>query len=97
MDTALLTPKEWLTIDAEYALTTDVTLPIILFEAPKEKLFIADGNHRLYKAVKEGIKRMNVIIISQEKHLGYLYESTKAVYDTVMEGLQSEGIFIDKF
>ena len=53
VDTKKLVPRNWLTIDTEYALTTNVTIPIILFELPGNQLYIADGNHRLYRAVIE--------------------------------------------
>ena len=85
------------TIDKEYALTTDVTKPIVLFEIPNESLFIADGNHRLYRAATEHIRRMNAVIIPQEIHLSYLYQSSVDLYYRVIEGLRSEGIFINNF
>ena len=92
-----LVPKEWLTINREYALTTDVTLPIILLELPDKQLYIADGNHRLYRAVTEGVPEMNVIIIPQDKHLSYLFRSTNELYRHVIAGLKGEGIFIHNF
>ena len=97
VDTAALAPREWLTIDTDYAGTTDVSLPIILFELPDQQLYIADGNHRLYRAVNEAIPQMNVIVIPEEKHLSYLFKSTEETYRRVVEGLKDEGIFIDNF
>ena len=97
VDTAVLAPREWLTIDTDYAGTTDVSLPIILFELPDQQLYIADGNHRLYRAVNEAIPQMNVIVIPEEKHLAYLFKSTEETYRRVVEGLKDEGIFIDNF
>ena len=97
VDTEVLIPKEWLTIDAQYALSTNVNMPIILFELPNEQLFIADGNHRLYKAMKEAVPKMNVIIIPQEKHLSYLFKSTEEMYYHVVEELKDEGVFINNF
>ena len=40
VDTEVLTPKTWLTIDTQYALTTNVNTPIILFELPNDQLYI---------------------------------------------------------
>ena len=97
VETELLTPREWLTIDADYALTTNVDLPLILFELPGKQLYIADGNHRLYRAVKEKVPTMNVIVIPQEKHLNYLFRCTEENYLCVVEGLKNEGIFINNF
>lgn len=97
VDTEMLVPQEWLTIDAEYALTTNVNMPIILFELPDNQLYIADGNHRLYRAMVENVPKMNVIVISQDKHLSYLYRSTNEIYYRVVAGLKDEGIFINNF
>ena len=97
VDTELLIPESWLTIDPEYALTTNVNAPIILFELPDNRLYIADGNHRLYKAATENVPKMNVIIIPQAKHLPYLFRSTAESYYRVVEGLKEEGIFIHNF
>lgn len=97
VETELLAPREWLTIDADYALTTNLVLPLILFELPGKQLYIADGNHRLYRAVKEKVPTMNVIVIPQEKHLDYLFRSTEENYLRVVEGLKNEGIFIKNF
>ena len=97
VDTEILIPQEWLTIDTEYALTTNVNMPIILFELPDNQLYIADGNHRLYRAMVENIPKMNVIVIPQDKHLSYLYRSTNEIYYHVIAGLKDEGIFINNF
>ncbi len=97
VDTQKLVPQEWLTIDREYALTTNADIPLILFELPHNQLYIADGNHRLYRAVSENIPQMNVIILPQDKHLSYLFRCTEDVYYSVIEGLKDEGIFINNF
>lgn len=97
IDTEILVPENWLTIDTKYALTTNINVPIILFELPDNQLYIADGNHRLYRAVAENVPKMNVIIIPQDKHLSYLFRSTDEIYYRVVEGLKKEGIFISNF
>ena len=97
VDTEILVPQNWLTIDTKYALTTNVNMPIILFEIPDNQLYIADGNHRLYRAVTEDVPKMNVIVIPQDKHLSYLFRSTDEIYYRVVEGLKDEGIFINNF
>ena len=97
VDTEILIPQEWLTIDTEYALTTNVNIPIILFELPDNQLYIADGNHRLYRAMVENVPKINVIVISQDKHLSYLYRSTNENYYHVIAGLKGEDIFVNNF
>ena len=94
--TEKLVPQQWLTLDKAYALTTDASKPIILFELPNHMLYIADGNHRLYKAAAQQIPQMNVIILPEEKHLSYLYNSSVDIYRHAIRGLQQEGIFISE-
>ena len=97
VDTERLIPREWLTINTEYAQSADVERPLILFELPDKLLYVADGNHRLYRAVTENVPKMNVIVLAEEEHLAYLYDSSAEVYYRVVDGLKSEGIFIDNF
>ena len=97
VDTEILIPHEWLTIDTEYAFTTDVNIPVILFELPDNQLYIADGNHRLYRAAAENVSKMNVIVIPQNKHLSYLFKCTEEKYYSVIDKLKNEGIFINNF
>lgn len=94
--TSKLIPQQWLTIDKEYAKTTDVTKPIILFELPGNKAYIADGNHRLYHAAEANIPQMNVILVPEDVHLQYLFRSTRQDYQETIRRLLSEGIFIAK-
>lgn len=93
--TARLVPREWLTIDREYAKGTDVTKPIIVFELPDKKAYIADGNHRVYKAATEHIPEVNVILIPEKQHLRYLFRCGERDYIEVIRGLQYSGVFID--
>ena len=97
VDTELLIPKTWLTIDEQYALTTNIKTPLILFELPDEKLYIADGNHRLFRAASEHVQKMKVFIIPQERHLSYLYRCSTEDYYNVVGALMNEGIFINNF
>ncbi|MGN0763117.1 MAG: hypothetical protein ACI4MK_07000, partial [Aristaeellaceae bacterium] len=97
VETARLIPGEWLTIDREYAMTTDVSRPILALAIPGHRLFIADGNHRLYRAAAEHVPAMQVIVLPEETHLRYLYRSTEATYRQVMDALAEERIFIEDF
>lgn len=94
--TSKLIPARWLTIDQEYAKTTDVSKPILLFELPENKAFIADGNHRLYRAAMERFPDMRAVIVPEETHLQYLFRSTVQDYHDVIRELLQEGIFIDR-
>lgn len=97
VDTQRLVPQTWLTIDTKYALTTNVNIPIVLLELPNNQLYIADGNHRLYRAVTENIPTMNVIVIPQDEHLSYLFHCSTDRYRCVVQGLKDEGVFIRNF
>ena len=94
VDTERLIPQSWLTIDERYAMTTDVTKPILVFALPDGQWYIADGNHRLYRAAAEKIPTMRVILVPQEMHLSYLFRSSVEDYHRVVEGLKDEGIFV---
>ena len=94
--TARLVPAEWLSINREYAKTTDVSKPVVIFELPENKAYIADGNHRLYRAAAENIPSMNVVFVPEKIHLQYLFRCTARDYQEVISGLSSESIFIDR-
>lgn len=95
ISTSKLVPKQWPTIDKEYAKTTDVEKPVIMFELPENKAYIADGNHRLYRAAAENIPNMNVIFAPETTHLQYLHNCTDQDYRETIHRLSAEGIFID--
>lgn len=97
VETARLIPGEWLTIDRKYAMSTDVGRPILAFAIPHGRLFIADGNHRLYRAAKEHVPSMWVMVVPEEVHLRYLYRSTENIYRQVMDALAEEKTFIEDF
>ena len=94
--TSKLVPIKWLSIDKKYAKTTDVSKPIIIFELPENKAYIADGNHRLYRAATENIPEMKVVFVPEKIHLQYLFRCTSKDYYEVISGLLSENIFIDR-
>lgn len=94
--TSKLVPDAWLSIDKEYAKSTDVSTPIVLFELPEKKAYIADGNHRLYRAATENIPEMKVVFVPESVHLQYLFRCSSEDYHKVISGLLSEGIFIDR-
>ena len=94
--TSKLIPANWLTINREYAKTTDVSKPIVLFELPENKAYIADGNHRLYRAATENIPEMNVVFVPERIHLQYLFRCTCKDYYEVIGRLLAESIFIDR-
>lgn len=93
--TKKLVPQEWLTIDEAYAKTTDPAKPILLFELPENKAYVADGNHRLYRAAAEEIPEMKVVFVPEETHLKYLFRCSAAEYYDVIRALMTEHIFID--
>ena len=95
VSTTKLIPQKWLTINKAYAKTTDPSKPIVLFELPENKAYIADGNHRLYRAVIEGIPEINVVFVPEIIHLKYLFRCSVADYHDVIRGLMTEHIFID--
>lgn len=97
VETRRLVPREWLSLDREYAMGTDPERPVLVFEIMDGLAFLADGNHRVYRAAAEGIPSMRAVVLTEREHLKYLYRSTEADYRCVLPELEDEGIFIPRF
>lgn len=92
--TERLRPGEWLQIDRDYAMKTDVTRPILVFELLDNRAFTADGNYRLYKAVSTGVQSMHVIFVPYDVHTAYILNYDREKAENILEALDSEGIFV---
>lgn len=70
--------------DKEYAMTTDLTQPLVLVQlcAGKDKLI--DGNHRLYKAKLLGVKTLSAYYLTPEQHQKYIIEFERDLYDKIV-------------
>ena len=68
----------------EYAMTTDLSQPLVLVQlcAGKDKLI--DGNHRLYKAKLLGVKTLSAYYLTPEQHQKYIIAFERVLYDTIV-------------
>lgn len=53
------------TVDTEYAMKTDISIPIIVVQFDDGTYEILDGNHRLYRAAHEGKSQIMAHILNE--------------------------------
>ena len=58
----------------EYATTTDTTKPLIIVNLSKDLDKLIDGNHRLQKAMKLGIEKIEAYYLLFEEHSQYIVD-----------------------
>lgn len=70
--------------DEKYAMSTDISIPLIIVEltAGKEKLI--DGNHRLFKAKKLNVKTITAYYLSETQHKKYIVDYDAELYNTIV-------------
>ena len=73
--------------DINYAMLTDVTQPLIVVKLTKNIDKLIDGNHRLQKALKLGIKTLPAYCLSFEEHRNYIVDYDEETYCKVVEHL----------
>ena len=68
----------------EYAMTADLSQPLVLVQlcAGKDKLI--DGNHRLYKAKLLGVKTLPAYYLTPEQHQKYIIAFERELYDRIV-------------
>jgi len=68
----------------DYAMTTDLSQPLVLAQlcAGKDKLI--DGNHRLYKAEMLGIKTLSAYYLVPEQHQKYIIAFERELYNKIV-------------
>lgn len=66
--------------DPEYAMSTDLSKPLILIQLCDGKERLIDGNHRLYKAKKEGIKYITCYYLTVSQQQKYIVDFDESVY-----------------
>ena len=60
------------TLDEKTIRQTDLSKPILLAEISPERFNVIDGNHRVEKAGREGLKTIAARRIGPEQHLAFL-------------------------
>ena len=68
----------------EYAMTTDITQPLIIVNLTDNIDKLIDGNHRLQKALKLGIATIDAYYLSFEEHCNYIVDFNESIYRHVV-------------
>ena len=70
--------------DENYAMTTDISKPLIIAELSEHKDQLIDGNHRLYKAYRLQMKELPAVYLTKEEHIRFIENYDEQVYDKVI-------------
>lgn len=73
--------------DAEYAMTTDPRRPLILVQLCEGREKLIDGNHRLYRAQKEGLESIACHCLTVPEQQRYIVDFDEAAYKRIVEHL----------
>ena len=69
--------------NAEYAMTTDITKPLIIVNLTENVDKLIDGNHRLQKAFNLGVEKIDAYFLSFEEHRDYIVDFNEVIYHQV--------------
>ncbi|MBR3973931.1 MAG: ParB N-terminal domain-containing protein [Oscillospiraceae bacterium] len=67
----------------EYAMTTDITQPLIIVNLTENIDKLIDGNHRLQKAIKLGVEKIDAYFLTFEEHRDYIVDFNEEIYHQV--------------
>jgi hypothetical protein len=76
-------PSSFSCIDEDHIDHVDINKPVILAEIAPERYNLIDGNHRVEKAKRTGIKTVPCYKLTVDLHLAFLTE--KSAYDSYVE------------
>ena len=66
--------------DTDYAMNTDITVPIIIAVVEDNKKILLDGNHRLYKAKMLKIEQLPCYVLPLEFHKKFIEDYDEELY-----------------
>lgn len=70
--------------DEDYAMTTDISKPLIIVALSEHINKLIDGNHRLYKASRLQMKELPAIFLTKEEHIRFIENYDEQVYNHVI-------------
>lgn len=76
-------PKDFSSISEHHVDSTDISIPVILAEISPGRYNLIDGNHRMEKARRMGIKTLMAYKLSVEQHMPFL--TSKKAYLAYIE------------
>lgn len=68
----------------DYALQTDLSLPCVVVNLSNKFDKLIDGNHRLFKAKKEGLKEIECYYLQEEEHIKFIENFDLQIYRNVI-------------
>ena len=68
----------------EYVMTTDISKPLIIVNITENIDKLIDGNHRLQKALKLGVRVIDAYYLSFEEHRDYIVDFNEEIYYQVV-------------
>lgn len=68
----------------EYAMKTDITIPLIVIELVKGKTKLIDGNHRLFKANKFNVNKISCYFLKKHEHKKYIIDFNDELYNKIV-------------
>ncbi len=73
--------------NAEYAMSTDLSKPLILIQLCNGKEKLIDGNHRLYKAQREGFEYITCYYLTVSQQQKYIVDFNESTYMQIVNKL----------
>jgi len=80
-DVEYLTSKYYDSVDTDYAMNTDITIPLIIASVEENKEKLLDGNHRLYKAKMLKIEKLPCYVLPLEFHKRFIEDYNEELYN----------------
>lgn len=68
----------------EYAMTADLSQPLVLVQLCAGKDKVIDGNHRLYKAKQLDVKTLSAYYLTPEQHQKYIIAFERELYNKIV-------------
>jgi hypothetical protein len=76
-------PKDFSSINESHVDSTDITIPVLLAEISPSRYNLIDGNHRMEKARRMGVRTLRAYKLSVKQHIPFL--TSKNAYLTYIE------------
>jgi hypothetical protein len=80
-DVDYLVSKFYDSVDTDYAMNTDITIPLIIAIVDENKEKLIDGNHRLYKAKTLKIEKLACYILPIEFQKRFIENYNEELYN----------------
>jgi len=73
--------------DAEYAMSTNLSKPLILIQLCEGKEKLIDGNHRLYKAKSKEMEYITCCYLTALQQQKYIVDFDESIYAQIVSHL----------